>query len=518
MRVADTPSDEFAIFLRSGCTEKEKGRDVVIRSAVEILTSIRTLAIKVGLLAVTILANAAPVQAETMFDAAVFTNGKAYFFKSHGYYRFSGEFLDDGYPKAMNQWGGLPNIFMQGIDAALHLADNRKLYFFKGDEYVRLQGTVMDKGYPKKIRLNWHGLPARFHSNLDAALYRAGHTYFFKNGEYVRLTGTKMDPGYPKKLPGGWGLPAGFVGEIDAAIDHPVWKNNYFFTNDRYVRLTDTKLDKGYPRSNQTWRLRLNRSPLIDGLKKLVKKEERIDAKALVTGLNSVFNGTSLYLDNYNDGRGWAERFSKLTLPKQLNDFQNDKVIPIPLPEYKKPPFFYNINNVQSNRWEFASVGDKLRLIIGFESSGSEIIGRCFHETWCDIIGDDNTAPDIQWDNLTVTIDLKPVAKSGEVFLQDPVITLGGTPKFQGVCAGTAGVLGYDICDAAFGYRSMITGSIRSALKTELMRGNIQKVISEQIRAKVLNLVKIQTVETVSFRNGQFVITHEPPATQTWKP
>lgn len=154
----------------------------------------------------------------------------------------------------MRQWKGLPKKFQSGLDAALYFPEPKKIYFFKGNQYVRITGTKMDKGYPKRIAKAWKALPARFHANLDAAVYRKGHTYFFKDGEYVRFTGTRMDKAYPKKLPGGWGFPGRFRNNLDAAFQSGKNKKYYVFKGDRYIRLTDTKLNKGYPRALSVWK------------------------------------------------------------------------------------------------------------------------------------------------------------------------------------------------------------------------------------------------------------------------
>lgn len=205
-----------------------------------------------GLVALAAVGTAA--NAEPSIDAAMFANGKTYFFKDIGYYRLNGSKVEPGYPKLMRQWKGLPRKFQSGLDAALYFPERKKIYFFKGNQYVRITGSKMDKGYPNLISRAWQGMPARFHSNLDAAVYRKGHTYFFKGGEYVRFTGTRMDKGYPRKLPGGWGFPGGFRNNLDAAFRSGKNKRYYVFKGNRYIRLTDIKLDKGYPRALSVWK------------------------------------------------------------------------------------------------------------------------------------------------------------------------------------------------------------------------------------------------------------------------
>lgn len=187
----------------------------------------------------------------TDHDAAInhHPRGKIYFFKLNQYTRLTDTKVDPNYPTSMpGGWQGLPTSWNSGIDAAVYHGQYNKVYFFKGNQYVRLTDIVVDSGYPRALPGGWQGLPASWHSGIDAALYYepTGKLYFFKNNQYLRITGTKVDQGYPRALPGGWsGLPASFHSGIDAAV----FRNGhtYFFKGDQYVRFTGTKMDNGYP-------------------------------------------------------------------------------------------------------------------------------------------------------------------------------------------------------------------------------------------------------------------------------
>ncbi|MCO6512073.1 MAG: hypothetical protein J5I65_14910 [Aridibacter famidurans] len=111
------------------------------------------------------------------------------------------------------------------IDAAFYHPGENASYFFQGDHYYRLTGTKVDDGFPKKLPGDFKGLPASFHSGIDAAVIdpSSGNLYFFKGNKYSAFkTDTKTAyPGYSEvTLPGGWrGLPAEFSNDLDAAID-----------------------------------------------------------------------------------------------------------------------------------------------------------------------------------------------------------------------------------------------------------------------------------------------------------
>ncbi|XP_028670742.1 matrix metalloproteinase-25 [Erpetoichthys calabaricus] len=84
-----------------------------------------------------------------------------------------------GYPRSLTEFG-LPS---GGVDAAFIWAHNGKTYFFRGKHFWRYdeQKRTMDQGYPKEVSL-WQGIP----EDLDDVISwgEAGDTYFFKGNEY----------------------------------------------------------------------------------------------------------------------------------------------------------------------------------------------------------------------------------------------------------------------------------------------------------------------------------------------
>ena len=136
----------------------------------------------------------------------LWNNGKAFLFDGGSYYRYdvANDKVDPGYPKPIaGNWPGLPASFTSGIDAALQRKDNDYIYFFKGDQYVRFSAVAdgVDAGYPKSLDPNWGGMPDDFQEGIDAALWRDsnGAVYLFKGGKYVRFSDVPegVDDGYP---------------------------------------------------------------------------------------------------------------------------------------------------------------------------------------------------------------------------------------------------------------------------------------------------------------------------------
>jgi hypothetical protein len=103
-------------------------------------------------------------------DAAIrWPNGKAYFFSGSQYLRYdiAGDKVDAGYPAAIaGNWPGVPAPFTAEIDAAA-VWGNGKAYFFNGSQYMRydINADKADAGYPAAIAANWPGF---FTADVDA--------------------------------------------------------------------------------------------------------------------------------------------------------------------------------------------------------------------------------------------------------------------------------------------------------------------------------------------------------------
>ncbi|MDQ1351161.1 MAG: hypothetical protein QG657_1463 [Acidobacteriota bacterium] len=191
-----------------------------------------------------------PIDAALLGDGPA--KGKAFFFKDDQFIRFDWQTgrVEPGYPKSIwGNWHGFPAAFCRDIDAALS-ADGPfkgKAYFFKGDQYIRYDWATLrvDNGYPKSISVTWKRWPMEFNEGIDAALSGSGRfsgkAYFFKGNQYIRYDWEKdkVDKGYPRSIAESWqGWPADFYEQIDAALpgDGPFRNKAFFFKENRYIR------------------------------------------------------------------------------------------------------------------------------------------------------------------------------------------------------------------------------------------------------------------------------------------
>ena len=195
------------------------------------------------------------------FDSiARLPNGKTYVTKGNVYIRYSdssASTIDSGYPACIKEnWGALPDIFVQGFDSMSTLR-NGKTYITKGGQFVRYSdssASTVDSGYPLPIQGLWGATPSTFNDGFDAmAVLPNGKLYVFKGNQYIRYSdssGSTVDSGYPRQLQSNWGsLNADFAAGFDsiAALGNG---KTYATKGKKYIRYSDSwasQVDSGYP-------------------------------------------------------------------------------------------------------------------------------------------------------------------------------------------------------------------------------------------------------------------------------
>jgi hypothetical protein len=190
----------------------------------------------------------------TKIDAAVWRsdNSKIYLFSNDKCIQITNVSAgrDAGYPSDIKEtFPGLPQDFQKGIDAALWRESTGALYLFKGSHYVRydnLAGGGAPVGPLSLSAGEWSKLPASFQQGIDAAFWRESNSaiYLFKGSQYLRITkmSSGIDAGYPRPIAGNWpGLPADFHSGIDAVLMRRSNNKIYFFKGKQYMRYLDAE-------------------------------------------------------------------------------------------------------------------------------------------------------------------------------------------------------------------------------------------------------------------------------------
>ncbi|EFA10593.2 Matrix metalloproteinase-16-like Protein [Tribolium castaneum] len=106
-------------------------------------------------------------------------DGMIVLFSGDKFWVYDGKKFIEGSPRPLSDYG-LPDT-LDKIDAVQTWARNGKTYFYKDEIFWRYNETEgrMDEGYPKHMK-RWRGVP----HHLDAATTFRGITYFFKDKLY----------------------------------------------------------------------------------------------------------------------------------------------------------------------------------------------------------------------------------------------------------------------------------------------------------------------------------------------
>ena len=207
-----------------------------------------------GTLSSKIWAQGTPTAQVSEVDAAFFHRGEnvSYFFKGNQYFRLTGTEVDPGYPKTLpGEWKGLPASFHSGIDAAVQDPNSNGIYFFKGNAYSAFNPATKT-AYPGYDNVTlpggWQGLPAYFHSGIDAALDDNGSVILYKGNRQAVITN--------EKFVSESAVPAGLLasGPLSAAFKYSNGRN-YFFSGSKVARATGFVVDSGWPYPiKDTWK------------------------------------------------------------------------------------------------------------------------------------------------------------------------------------------------------------------------------------------------------------------------
>jgi len=245
--------------------------------------------------------------------------------------------------------------------------------------------------------------------------------------------------------------------------------------------------------------------------------EARINLGQVTSVMNTIFAGMQLKLNNYN-GSHHITNGSYLQWPPFLTGGQVRRQA-FNIQEVRKGPYFYYISDINLQRVRFSLVGGRVQLRMTFESRGTELPGRCFvikkhvpkaatraaYRLLC-APGNDKAAPDAQWNNLSVTVAMKPQALKGNVYLVDPRVTVGGQLQIGGICGLIAG-----LCNSLTGYKAKIRFALAARIRGMLASASAQRAIANIIRRRILAPRKIQLVASAKIIGRNLVLRHGFP-------
>ncbi|ALF51797.1 hypothetical protein ACX27_01345 [Nostoc piscinale CENA21] len=177
------------------------------------------------------------------------------------------------------------------------------------------------------------------------------------------------------------------------------------------------------------------------------------------------------------------------------------------IPEFRKRVlrrlYIYNVANLKSNKLQVKPLDKAFELEATFESKGSEIKGICRRKRLirkgyrnC-IIGQDKGAPDVNWENPNIRLQLVPISYKGGIALKAVDVQVGGEFQAAGICN-----IGIDICNSFTDYKGKIKKSIADAIMTHFNSDTVRQKMSDTSLKNLPGIINISNIKSVSMQNG----------------
>jgi hypothetical protein len=245
---------------------------------------------------------------------------------------------------------------------------------------------------------------------------------------------------------------------------------------------------------------------------KPIIKEISLPLQIFANEIQSTFQSTKMRLNNYGDKHGntwykgndsYVELPASLKVPKQQFSF----------PAMNDYPFRYYMNDVNLSSVQVDVAQDRLAVEFNFESSGKELKGHCATLVLCPL-GEDLTAPDVEINNMKVTVYLTPVARYGSISFSQVDVDFAADIQAQGGC--DVAVIS-SVCDLLTGYKQKIKDTAKSAIKNMIDRNDVRNEIANKMRLP-LAVYDIKNITNVSVANDYIDITYSIPQGQLAMP
>ncbi len=136
------------------------------------------------------------------------------------------------------------------INAAFVAADGKAYFFMDGHYtcYGNVLDEIMEEGFPKSIRDNWGDLPIDYETGIDGAFVFEGRRYLVKGDNYVRYSKKDygwIDQTYPQPFARKWNSSNDYLlGDVKNMVQYKFLQDNYRSDDFQINELFD--LEKGY--------------------------------------------------------------------------------------------------------------------------------------------------------------------------------------------------------------------------------------------------------------------------------
>ena len=227
----------------------------------------------------------------------------------------------------------------------------------------------------------------------------------------------------------------------------------------------------------------------------------RVPLSVLLPLLNDTFAGTTLRLNNYGPRHrdSWhAPLTSRLGLGARLGGRSQTFTID----EFRSGRFRYYVNDINMSRLALARAGGAIRMTLDFESRGTELKGRCVGGVLRCPVGSDDTAPDIQINGGSVTLDLFPAEHNNSVAFSRVDAVFNGRIQAGGVCRSFG-----DLCDRFTHYKTRIRDAVQGAARTTLAGSAVKDALAAGLRP-ALDRAGVGNVVAAFLEGDSLVVIH----------
>ena len=241
----------------------------------------------------------------------------------------------------------------------------------------------------------------------------------------------------------------------------------------------------------------------------------RIPAVLLVGVLQNLLDGTEIRLNNAGPESPRGSWFKPDDAFIDLSDALGGGRTPLDLPAGRGGAFQYYVNDVNLSSINVRRSGSVVAIVLSFESAGVELKGYCWGtRSMIDLdcpVGPDDSAPDVQIDDLVVRIALPParfVPDRGPVGISYGAVSVTATANVQarGVCAVV------DVCELLTDYKRVILEGIETGLVGVLDQRSLRQTVADGIASAIAasSFGPIGSVSSVAFEGADLVIRHRP--------
>ena len=218
----------------------------------------------------------------------------------------------------------------------------------------------------------------------------------------------------------------------------------------------------------------------------VVPKVTTVDGNALAAGVASKFADLKLHLNDYGPQHGSTHQLANSSFVSTGSTYQTFNIpeasYNMKLCSYSFCPslghanFYVNNVNLQYATFSWTASG-QLQMTVDFAPAGRGIKG--FYSNGA-VDDTDGLMPDAEILDASVTVALVPVADGagGVSFVTAGPATFTGDIQATGSCSA----LGWDWCDALFGYKATIATAVDNAALSAIDSPGVQSDISANVR------------------------------------